>query len=149
MTYAIRVHEYGGPEKLVWEELPRAEPKPGEARIQQDAVGLNYIDTYHRTGLYKIPLPSVIGREGAGVVEAVGTSVTDFKVGDRVAYASAPIGIRAAASRLMCSGKPAHRRQNCGSLTKEYPDIAAEDKGLRCWLGFAASLQSISFLVSC
>ena len=93
MTFAIRIHEYGGPEKLVWEELPRAEPKPGEARIRQDAVGLNYIDVYFRTGLYKAPaLPAIIGMEGAGVVDAVGDGVTEVTVGDRVAYASGPIG---------------------------------------------------------
>ena len=73
MTFAIRIHEYGGPEKMVWEELPRAEPKPGEARIRHDAVGLIYIDVYFRTGLYKAPaLPAIIGMEGAGVVDAVG-----------------------------------------------------------------------------
>ena len=55
MTFAIRIHEYGGPEKMIWEELPRPEPKPGEARIRQEAVGLNYIDVYFRTGLYKAP----------------------------------------------------------------------------------------------
>ncbi len=93
MTFAIRIHEYGGPEKMIWEELPRAEPKPGEARIQQEAVGLNYIDVYFRTGLYKAPaLPAIIGMEGAGVVDAVGDGVTEVAVGDRVAYASGPIG---------------------------------------------------------
>jgi NADPH:quinone reductase len=93
MTHAIRVHEYGGPEKLIWEEVPRPEPKPGEARIRQEAVGLNYIDVYFRTGLYKAPsMPFTIGMEGAGVVDAVGEGVTEVKVGDRVAYASGPMG---------------------------------------------------------
>ena len=93
MTHAIRVHEHGGPEKLLWEEVPRPEPKAGEVRIRQEAVGLNYIDVYFRTGLYKAPtMPFTIGMEGAGVVDAVGDGVTDIKVGDRVAYASGPMG---------------------------------------------------------
>jgi NADPH:quinone reductase len=90
MIHAIRVHEHGGPEKLVWEEIPRPEPKPGEALVRQEAVGLNYIDVYFRTGLYKAPsMPVTIGMEGAGVVEAVGQGVADVKPGDRVAYAGA------------------------------------------------------------
>jgi NADPH2:quinone reductase len=90
MNHAIRVHEYGGPEKLVWEEVPRPHPKPGEALVRQAAVGLNYIDVYFRTGLYKAPsMPVTIGMEGAGTVEAVGDGVTDVVVGDRVAYAGA------------------------------------------------------------
>ena len=68
MNHAIRVHEYGGPEKMLWEEVPLPHPKPGEALIRQKAVGLNYIDVYFRTGLYKAPsLPFTIGMEGAGV----------------------------------------------------------------------------------
>ena len=67
MIHAIRVHEHGGPEKLVWEEIPRPEPKPGEALVRHEAVGLNYIDVYFRTGLYKAPsMPVTIGMEGAG-----------------------------------------------------------------------------------
>ncbi|MCS6892795.1 MAG: quinone oxidoreductase [Rhodovarius sp.] len=98
MTYAIRIHEHGGPEKLVWEEVPRPEPRPGEARVRHVAIGLNYIDVYFRTGLYKPPsLPCIIGMEGAGIVEAVGEGVTSVKVGDRVAYASGPIGAYAEA----------------------------------------------------
>ncbi len=87
MNHAIRVHENGGPEKMIWEEVPLPEPKPGEVLIRQKAVGLNYIDVYFRTGLYKAPLPTGIGMEGSGDVEAVGAGVTDLKVGDRVAYA--------------------------------------------------------------
>ena len=87
MNHAIRVHEVGGPEKMTWEEVPLPDPKPGEVLIRQKAVGLNYIDVYFRTGLYKAPLPTGIGMEGAGDVEAVGDGVTDLKVGDRVAYA--------------------------------------------------------------
>ena len=93
MNHAIRVHEYGGPEKMLWEDVPLPHPKPGEVLIRQKAVGLNYIDVYFRTGLYKAPaLPFVPGMEGAGVVEAVGEGVTDLAVGDRVAYASGPMG---------------------------------------------------------
>jgi NADPH:quinone reductase len=92
MTNAIRIHEHGGPEVMKWEAVDVGAPGPKELRVRHTAVGLNYIDTYHRTGLYKIALPSVLGREGAGVVEAVGSEVSEIKVGDRVAYASAPIG---------------------------------------------------------
>lgn len=92
MTQAIRIHEHGGPEVMKWETVDVGNPGANQIRIRHTAVGLNYIDTYHRTGLYKIPLPSVIGREGAGVVEAIGEGVTGLSVGDRVAYASAPIG---------------------------------------------------------
>jgi NADPH2:quinone reductase len=91
MPYAIRIHENGGPEKLRWEEVEVGNPGPGEVRVRNTAIGLNYIDTYHRSGLYPMPLPMTLGSEGAGVVEAVGPRVKDFKVGDRVAYAQ-PIG---------------------------------------------------------
>jgi NADPH2:quinone reductase len=91
MPYAIRVHEAGGPEVLQWEEVDVGEPGPGEIRIRQQAAGLNFIDIYHRTGLYKQPLPFTPGVEGAGLVQAVGPDVTNVKPGDRVAYAG-PIG---------------------------------------------------------
>jgi len=104
MTNAIRIHEHGGPEVMKWEAVDVGSPGEKELRVRHTAVGLNYIDTYHRTGLYKIPLPSVIGREGAGVVEAVGTGVADVKVGDRIAYASAPIGSYAEA-RLIAADR--------------------------------------------
>jgi len=90
MSKAIRIHQPGGPEMMKWEDVPTPEPGPNEALIKQDAVGLNYIDVYFRTGLYKAPsLPLVIGQEGAGTVVAVGSSVTNVKPGDRVAYAGA------------------------------------------------------------
>ena len=92
MPHAIRIHKTGGPEVLQWDEVAVGDPGPGEVRLAHKAVGLNYIDTYHRSGLYPVPLPSSIGLEGAGVVEAVGTGVTEFKVGDRVAYANGPLG---------------------------------------------------------
>ena len=92
MTHAIRFHATGGPEVLRWEEVGVGDTAPNEARVRQHAVGLNYIDIYHRTGAYPVPLPSGIGLEGAGVVEEVGSAVTDLKLGDRVAYAGGPIG---------------------------------------------------------
>jgi NADPH2:quinone reductase len=87
MPKAIRIHETGGPEVLKWEDVEIGKPGQGEALIRQTAVGLNFIDTYHRTGLYPLPLPAVLGMEGAGMVEEVGAGVTDVKPGDRVAYA--------------------------------------------------------------
>jgi NADPH2:quinone reductase len=89
---AIRFHKTGGPEVLVLEEVQVGDPGPGQVRVRNHAIGLNYIDTYHRSGLYKLELPSGIGQEGAGVVEAVGAGVTAVKAGDRVAYATMPLG---------------------------------------------------------
>src|SRR5258708_23882353 len=87
MTKAVRVHKVGGPEALVYEDVDVAAPGPGEVRIRQHAVGLNFIDVYFRTGLYKAPgLPFIVGNEAAGEVIAVGPGVTNFHIGDRVAY---------------------------------------------------------------
>jgi NADPH2:quinone reductase len=91
MPHAIRIHETGGPEVLKWEEVEVGDPGPGQAKLRQEAAGLNFIDVYHRTGLYKQELPFIPGTEGAGVVESVGPGVTGMKPGDRVAYAG-PIG---------------------------------------------------------
>ena len=91
MVHAIRAHQAGGPEVLRWEEVDVGEPGPGQVHIRQQAVGLNYIDVYHRTGLYPQQLPFTPGVEGAGTVEAIGPGVTALQVGDRVAYAG-PIG---------------------------------------------------------
>jgi NADPH2:quinone reductase len=88
MSSAIVVHELGGPERLQFETVPDEAPAAGQARIRQTAIGLNFVDCYYRTGLYKVPsLPFTPGQEGAGVVESVGPGVTDLAVGDRVAYA--------------------------------------------------------------
>jgi len=87
MNKAIRFHEVGGPEVLKWEDVEVIDPGPGEVRIRHEAVGLNFVDIYQRSGLYKVPLPAIAGNEGAGVVEAVGAGVTEVKAGDRVAYA--------------------------------------------------------------
>ena len=92
MSHAIRFHQTGGPEVLSWEDVGAPQAAAGECLVRNKAVGLNYIDTYHRTGLYPVPLPSGIGLEGAGVVEAVGAGVTEFKAGDRVAYCNGPLG---------------------------------------------------------
>ena len=92
MAKAIRIHKHGGPEVLQYEDVAVGEPGPGQARIRQTAIGLNFIDTYHRSGLYQLQMPSGIGSEGAGVVEAVGQGVTWVKAGDRVAYAGGPPG---------------------------------------------------------
>jgi len=99
MVHAIRIHQNGGPEVMKWESVEVGEPGPGQVRLKQHAVGVNYIDTYHRSGLYKMPLPLIVGSEGAGEVTAVGAGVTDVKVGDRGAYAGAVGGY--AEERLM------------------------------------------------
>jgi NADPH2:quinone reductase len=86
MPQAIRIHKTGGRSVLRYEEVPKANPKAGEVRIKQTAIGLNFIDTYHRSGLYPLDLPITLGTEAAGVVEAVGRGVKNLKEGDRVAY---------------------------------------------------------------
>jgi NADPH2:quinone reductase len=107
MSKAIRVERTGGPEALQWADVPVGQPGPGEALVRHTAIGVNFIDVYHRRGLYPLPsLPAVIGLEAAGRVEAVGPGVTEVVVGDRVAYAGGPTGayseIRAiAAHRLV------------------------------------------------
>lgn len=101
MTHAIRIHAPGGPEVMRWDQVDVGAPGPGEIRLRQTAIGLNFIDVYHRSGLYPLPaLPAVLGLEAAGVVEAVGPGVADLRAGDRVAYASLPVGAYAEA-RLM------------------------------------------------
>lgn len=93
MSKAIRIHTYGGPEAMQWDDVPTPEPGPAEALVHHTAIGLNYIDVYFRTGLYKAPaLPATLGMEAAGVVRAVGSAVQGIAVGDRVAYATGPLG---------------------------------------------------------
>ena len=87
MAHAIRFEKAGGPEVLSWQEVAVGKPAQGQVRLRHNAVGLNYIDTYQRSGLYSLPLPSGLGAEAAGVVEEVGPGVTGLKPGDRVAYA--------------------------------------------------------------
>lgn len=92
MTKAILIEKTGGPEVLQWNDVQVGEPGEGQVRIRQTAIGLNYIDTYQRSGLYPVPMPGGIGLEAAGVIEAVGPGVSHVKVGDRVAYAGGPPG---------------------------------------------------------
>jgi NADPH2:quinone reductase len=102
---AIRIYEYGGPDVFKWEDFDPGDPGPGQVRVRHEAVGLNFIDVYHRTGLYPLPgLPAIPGMEGAGIVRALGRDVTEVTVGDRVAYAGLPPGAYAH-ERLI----PAHR----------------------------------------
>jgi NADPH2:quinone reductase len=93
MAKAIFIDQYGGPEVLLWKDFSLGDPGPGEALVRHSAIGLNFIDVYHRRGLYPLPsLPAVIGSEAAGLVLAVGPGVTEVSVGDRVAYAGGPTG---------------------------------------------------------
>jgi len=92
MARAIRIERVGGPEVLTWEEIDAGEPGPGQARIRHAAIGINFIDIYHRTGVYPLPLPAALGLEAAGTVIAVGPGVTRVRPGDRVAYAGGPPG---------------------------------------------------------
>lgn len=100
MTHAIRIHETGGPDVMKWEEVEVGTPGEGELRVTHKAVGLNYIDVYHRSGLYPMELPSGIGLEASGVVEEVGPGVEEIKAGDRVAYSFPPLGAYSEARTL-------------------------------------------------
>jgi NADPH2:quinone reductase len=90
MTPAIRLHRFGGPEVLELDEVAIGDPGPGQVRVRHEAIGLNMVDTYYRTGLYPLELPAILGSEAAGVVVAVGADVAELAVGDRIAYASPP-----------------------------------------------------------
>ncbi|HEX5341297.1 MAG TPA: quinone oxidoreductase, partial [Duganella sp.] len=103
MVKAIRMNRVGGPEVMELVEVDLPPPGPGEVRMRHEAIGLNYIDVYHRTGLYPQPLPGALGVEGAGVVEEVGEGVTDLKVGDRVAYGGRPLGAYSEARNIPAS----------------------------------------------
>ena len=127
MPHVIRIHQNGGPEQMRWEEVTVGEPGPGEVRVRNTAVGLNFNDTYHRSGLYPMPLPMVLGSEGAGVVEAVGPKVKEFKVGDRVAYAQ-PIG--AYAEVLI---RPVARLVKIPAGIKDETAAAMMLKGMTAW----------------
>lgn len=127
-THAIRFHEYGGPEVLTWEPVDLPEPAPGEARVRHTAVGLNFIDTYKRTGLYPVQLPSGLGGEAAGIVEAIGEGVKDVAPGDRVVYKGGP------------EGAYAERRNLAADLLVRIPDFLSDEqaaatflKGLTSW----------------
>jgi NADPH:quinone reductase len=128
MAHAIRIHKTGGPEVLTWEEVEIGKPGPGEARIRQTAVGLNFIDTYNRGGIYPVPMPTVLGNEAAGIIEELGPGVTDLKVGDRVAYGNAPIGSYTEA-RLI----PAGRLVKLPDGVSDRQAAAIMLKGLTAW----------------
>lgn len=105
-TLAVRIREFGGPEVMKLEAVPLPDPAPGEARVRHTAIGFNYIDVYQRRGIYPLPLPTGLGHEAAGIVEAVGPGVRDIRIGERVAYMNAGVGAYAerrnvAAERLV------------------------------------------------
>lgn len=127
-THAIRIHEYGGPEVLKFEEVELPEPGEGEVRIRHTAIGLNFIDTYHRSGLYELDLPTGLGSEAAGVVEVVGEGVDEIEPGDRVVYTGRP-----------ADAYSEHRNFNAERLVKIPDGISDEEaaavllKGLTAW----------------
>ena len=92
MSKGIIIHAHGGPEVMRWEEVPVGKPGPGQVRLRQTVVGLNFLDVYHRTGLYPTSLPTSIGSEAAGLIEEIGPDVVDLKPGQRVGYAGGPPG---------------------------------------------------------
>lgn len=105
MPHVVRIHRPGGPETLVFEDVAVPTPGPGQVLVRQTAIGLNFIDVYHRSGLYPLPqLPAVIGLEAAGIIEALGPDISGWSVGQRVAYASLPVGAYAQA-RVMPAGR--------------------------------------------
>ncbi|MEI6223946.1 MAG: quinone oxidoreductase [Deltaproteobacteria bacterium] len=126
---AIRIHETGGPEVLRLDEITLPEPGQGQARVRHTAIGVNFIDTYHRTGLYKLPLPSGLGVEAAGVVEAVGPGVAHVRAGDRVAYVSRPPGGYAEAAIV-----PAERLVHIPEGVSDEVAAAAMLKGMTVWM---------------
>ncbi len=128
MPHAIRIYETGGPEVLKWEEVEVGDPGPRQARIRQKAAGLNFIDVYHRTGLYKQDLPFTPGVEGAGIVEDVGEGVTNVRIGDRVAYAG-PIG-----------GYAEERLIDAERLVKLPDAISAEEAGAMMLQGMTVQM---------
>ena len=127
-THAIRIHEYGGPEVLRYEEIELGEPGEGEARIRHTAIGLNFIDTYFRTGLYPVELPTGLGNEAAGIVEAVGPGVSDVQPGDRVAYTG-----RAAGSYSQYCNFPAWQLVPVPDGISDEQAAAVMLKGLTAW----------------
>ena len=127
MPFAIRIHQTGGPDVMCWEEISVGDPLPGEARVRHEAIGLNFIDTYYRSGLYPMPMPAGLGLEGAGVVEAVGAGMTDLQPGDRVAYAGGPLG---AYSQVRCL--PADRLLKLPDSLSFHTAAAMMLQGLTC-----------------
>ncbi len=128
MAHAIRFAKTGGPEVLSWQEVEVGKPAEGQVRLRHTAVGLNYVDTYQRSGLYNLPLPSGLGSEAAGVVEEVGSGVAGFRPGDRVAYAGGPIGAYAEV-RIM----PADRLVPIAAGISDREAAAMMLKGMTAW----------------
>src|SRR5712692_7812490 len=128
MVQAIRFAKTGGPEVLEWQPVEIGNPGPGQVRLKHSAVGLNYIDTYQRSGLYPMPLPSGLGSEAAGVIEAVGPGVSGLKSGDRVAYAGGPLGAYSEA-RVM----PADRLVPLPAGITDQQAAAMMLKGMTAW----------------
>lgn len=128
MPHAIRFEKTGGPEVLAWQEVSLGRPGQGEVRIRHTAIGLNYIDTYQRSGLYPLPLPSGLGSEAAGVIEEIGPGVAGLKAGDRVAYAGGPLGAYAE-ERVM----PADRLVPVPSGISDQQAAAMMLKGMTAW----------------
>lgn len=127
-VHAFRIHKTGGPEVLSWEEVEIGKPGPGEVRIRQTAVGLNFFEIYMRQGHFPVPIPTLLGSEAAGIVEELGPGVSDLAIGDRVAYCIAPLGSYAEA-RLIPAGKLV-------KIPQEISDIDAAAillKGLTAW----------------
>src|SRR5689334_22528498 len=128
MAHAIRFAKNGGPEVLEWQEVEIGKPGNGQVRLRHTAVGLNFIDTYQRSGLYQMPLPSGLGSEAAGVIEEVGSGVSDLKPGDRVAYAGGPLGAYSDA-RVM----PADRLVPVPDGISDEQGAAMMLKGMTAW----------------
>ncbi len=128
MVQAIRFAKAGGPEVLEWQQVEVGAPGPGQVRLRHTAVGLNYIDTYQRSGLYPMPMPSGLGSEAAGIIEEVGAGVTDLKPGDRVAYAGGPLGAYSEA-RVM----PADRLVPVPAGITDRQAAAMMLKGMTAW----------------
>lgn len=122
---AVRFAKHGGPEVLALENVALPEPKPGQVRVRHTVIGVNFIDTYHRSGLYPVPLPSGLGLEAVGPVEALGEGVTEWRIGDRVAYCSGPIGAYADANNV-----PANRLVKLPSGISDEVGAAALLKGM-------------------
>ena len=129
MVKAIRIHENGGPEILRLEDVELGPPGAGQARVRHTAIGVNFIDTYHRTGLYKLPFPSGLGVEAAGIVEAVGPGVSHARVGDRVAYVARPPGAYAEAALV-----PADRLVRIPEGISDEVAAAVMLKGMTVWM---------------
>src|SRR6201993_2280596 len=128
MAHAIRFEKSGGPDVLSWQQVEVGKPGQGQVRLRHTAVGLNYIDTYHRSGLYPMPMPSGLGSEAAGVIEEVGAGVSGLKPGDRVAYAGGPIGAYAE-ERVM----PADRLVPVPAGITDQQAAAMMLKGMTAW----------------